>query len=212
MAANIAVHTAIFPVETDSGNTDRTQALPELAGQTFKGGVPVQLTEPAGFVQKWDGTTVAAGILGVSSSFGLNLGTSGAGAPAPGYGQVTGNKALQTYGSVVNEPNAVNIALGTPAIDGRTLFFVANGDTRFQIQVDNSAGAVPADYTPTLLQMLGNQYGITFDSGGTCYLDANKDTPGTDTVFQVLDYDTVDGNLVNGHVIGKFIASARQLS
>jgi hypothetical protein len=211
MAANIAVHTPVFPVETDSGNTDRTQAIPELAGQTFLGGVPVQLTG-AGFIQKWDGTTITAGISGISSSFGQNLGTDGAGAPQPGYQQVTGNKALQTYGNVVNEPNAVNIALGTPAIDGRTLFFVANGDTRFNIQVDNSAGAVPADYIPTLLEMLGKSYGITFDSGGTCYLDANKDTPGTNTVFQVLDYDSVDGNLVNGHVIGKFITAARQLS
>lgn len=211
MAANIAVHTPMFPVETDSGNTERTQAIPELAGQTFKGGVPVQLTEPAGFIEKWDGTTFTAGIAGVSTTFGSNLGTSGAGAPAPGYGQVTGSKALQTYGSVINEPNAVNIALGTPAIDGRTLFWVANADTRFQIQVDNSAGAVAADYTPTLLQMLGNQYGITFDAGGTCYLDFNKSTPGTNTCFRVLDYDSVDGNQVNGHVIGKFVITSTQL-
>jgi hypothetical protein len=210
MAANIAVHTAMFPVETDSGNTERTQAIPELAGQTFKGGVPVQLTG-AGFIQKWDGTTFTDGIAGVSSSFDQNLGTNGAGAPAPGYQQVTGNKALQTYGSVPNEPNAVNIALGTPAIDGRTLFWVANADTRFQIQVDNSAGAVAADYTPTLLQMLGNQYGITFDAGGTCYLDANKNTVGTNTCFRVLDYDSVDGNQVNGHVIGKFVISSTQI-
>lgn len=211
MAANISVHTPMFPVETVSGNTERTQSIPELSGQTFKGGVPVQLTEPAGFVQKWDGTTVTAGILGVSSTFGQNLGSSGAGAPAPGYGQVTGNKALQTYGSVINEPNAVNIALGTPAIDGRTLFWVANQDTIFQIQVDNSSGSVAADYTPTLLQMLGNSYGITFDAGGTCYLDAGKSTPGTNTVFLVLGYDSVDGNLVNGHVIGKFLTTSVQL-
>lgn len=211
MAANISVHTPVFPVQTDSGNTEKTQSMPELAGQTFKGGVPVQLTLPAGFIQQWDGTTIAAGIAGISSTFGQNLGTSGAGAPAAGYGQITGTKSLQTYGSVINEPNAVNIALGTPAIDGRTLFFVANRDTVFQIQVDNSAGSTAATYTPTLLQMLGNSYGITFDAGGTCYLDANKSTPGTNTVFLVTGYDSVDGNLVNGHVLGKFLASASQL-
>jgi hypothetical protein len=210
MAANIAVHTPIFPVETDSGNTEKTAAIPELAGQTFKGGVPVQLTS-VGFIQVWDGATVAAGIAGVSSSFGLNLATNGAGAPAPGYGQVTSNKSLQTYGSVINEPNAVNSALGAPAIDGRTLLWVANQDTIFTIQVDNSAGAVPADYTPTLLQMRGKQYGITFDAGGTCYLDANKSTVGTNTVFRVLDYSSVDGNLVNGHVLGKFTVAAEQI-
>lgn len=211
MAANLTLHTAIFPVETDSGNTDRTMAIPELAGQTFKQGVPVQKTS-GGFMQQWDGTTIADGISGISSSFGVNLPSNGFGAPQPGYGQVTGPKAIQTYGTVPNEANAVNIALGTPASDGRTLFFVANGDTSFNIQVDNSAGAVAADYTPTLLNMLGNQYGITFDSSGTAYLDANKDTPGTNTVFLVTEYDSVDANQVNGHVIGKFIPAARQLS
>lgn len=210
MAANIAVHTPMFPVQTVSGNTEKTDAIPELAGQTFLGGVPVQLS--GGFIQKWDGATVNAGIAGVSSTFGQNLATNGAGAPQPGYGQVTGNKALQTYGSVINEPNAVNIALGTPAIDGRTLFWEANQDTIFTIQVDNSAGAVPGDYTPTTIGMLGNQYGITFDAGGTCYLDANKNTPGTNTVFLVLAYSSVDGNQVNGHVLGKFIRTATQLS
>jgi hypothetical protein len=210
MAANISVHTGIFPVQTVSGNTEKTDAQPELAGQTFKGGVPTQLTA-AGFMKVWDGATIAAGIAGVSSTFGQNLATNGAGAPQPGYGQVGGTKSLQTYGSVPNEPNAVNIALGTPAIDGRTLYWVANQDTIFQIQVDNSAGAAPADYTPTSLQMVGKSFGITFDAGGTCYLDANKNTVGTNTVFLVLDYDSVDGNQVNGHVLGKFLTTATQL-
>lgn len=207
--ANISVHTPMFPVETISGNTEKTDAIPEKAGQTFLGGVPVQLN--GGFVQKWDGATIAAGILGVSTTFGQNLPSNGAGAPAQGYGQVTGNKALQTYGSVINEANAVNIALGTPAIDGRTLFSVANQDTLFQIQVDNSAGTTANNYIPTVNNMQGNTYGITFDAGGTCYLDINKNTPGTNTIFLVVDYDSVDGNQVNGHVIGRFIPAATQL-
>lgn len=211
MPANLTNHDFIIAAKTDSGNTEATLALPELAGQTFKQGVPVQKTA-AGYIQKWDGTTIAAGIAGISLQMGNNLGSNGAGAPQPGYGQVTGTKSLNTYGSVPNEPGAVNIPLGSPAIDGRNLFAVANGDTTFRVQVDNASGAVAADYTPTLLNMLGNQYGITFDANGTAYLDASKSTVGTNTVFLVTEYDSVDGNQVNGHVFGKFTSSARQLA
>ena len=213
MAVNTNNHDAIFPVQTVSGNTDLTMSIVEQAGQTFKRGVPVQLNPISSvkYVRQWDGTTVAAGICGVSAQIGNNLGTNGQGAPAPGYGQVTGTKAIQTWGSVQNQPNAVNIALGTPASDGRTLFFVAQPDTIFQIMVDNTAGAVANDYIPTANNMVGNQFGITFDSNGQAFLDISKATPGTNTVFQVLAVSPIDGNQVNGHVTGRFTAAAVQL-
>jgi hypothetical protein len=214
MAANINDHDPVFPIQTVSGNTELTNgSIPELAGQTFKRGVPVQVTTGGtpGFVQVWDGTTIAAGIAGVSLQIGNNLGTNGQGAPAQGFGQVTGTKAIQTWGSVQFQPGAVNIAEGTPATDGRTLFAVATGDTIFRIQVDNASGSVPNDYIPTANAMLGKQFGITFDSNGQVYLDISKSTPGTNTVFQVTEYDQIDGNQVNGHVHGHFIKSAQQL-
>lgn len=213
MAVNTNNHDAMFPIQTVSGNTEFTKATPELAGQTYKRGVPVQLTTASGakYIRQWDGTTIAAGIAGVSLQIGSNLGTNGQGAPAQGFGQVTGTKAIQTWGSVQNQPNAVNIAMGTPATDGRALYAMAGPDTIFQIMVDNTSGAVANDYIPTANNMLQAQYGITFDSNGTVFLDISKNTPGTNTVFQVLDYSPIDGNQVNGHVFGRFVQSALQL-
>jgi hypothetical protein len=211
MPVNIALHDSVFPIKTVSGNTEQTLAEPELAAQTYKRGVPVQQTA-AGFIQQWDAATIVAGIAGISLQIGSNLASNGAGAPAPGFGQVTGPKAIQTWGSVQNEPNAVNIAMGTPATDGRALFAVANDDTMFRIQVDNTNGATATDYIPTTLVMKGKQYGITFDANGQAFLDFAKATAGTNTVAQVIDYDPIDGNTVNGHVHIRFIRAAQQLS
>lgn len=211
MALNINNHDAIFPVKTVSGNTESTDTKPEAAGQQYKRGIPLQINA-GGNLQQWDGTTVTAGIAGVSLHIGSNLGSAGQGAPAPGYGGITGTKATQTYGSVQNEILAVNIAIGAPATDGRALYALANFDTLFKIMVDNTSGAVPADYTPTLLNMVDKFYGITFDSNGQAFLDASKSTKGTNTVFQVKEYSTIDGNQVNGHVHGFFQLAAQQLN
>jgi hypothetical protein len=196
MAANLSVHTPIIPLITTSGNTEQTQGIPEKATQTFKAGVCVQLN--AGYVQQWDGSTYTLGILGVSLIPASNLATNGAGAPGP-FQQIGGAMAIQTYGSVVNQPNALNIALGTPITDGRTLVALANSDTIFEAMVDNSAGAVAADYTPVQADV-DKQFGITVDAGGTMYVDRGKTTVGTNTCCQVVRLSPVDGNTVNGHV------------
>jgi hypothetical protein len=212
MAVNITNHDPISIIKTVSGNTELTKGdLGELAAQTFKRGVPVQVTA-AGFVQQWDGTTIAKGIAGIGLSIGQNLPSNGFGAPSQGFGQVTGPKAIQTWGSVQYQPGAVNIAEGTPASDGRTLFAVANLDTIFLIQVDNTSGSTAANYTPTSNNMVGNQFGITFDASGQAFLDISKSTVGTNTVFEVLEYSQIDGNQVNGHVLGRFTSAASQLS
>jgi len=85
-AANLNTHLPILQVLEKAGTTPFTGAQPEAAGQTFISGALVQLNN-AGYVQQWDGATVAAGILGVSESFGQNLATAGAGAPVvdPGW-------------------------------------------------------------------------------------------------------------------------------
>lgn len=212
MPVNINNHDPIYPVKTVSGNTELTKGdLGELAAQTFKRGVPVQVTA-AGFVQQWDATTIAKGIAGIGLQIGQNLPSNGYGAPAQGFGQVTGTKAIQTWGSVQFQSGAVNIALGAPASDGRTLFAVANLDTIFRAQVDNASGSNAASYTPTSNNMVGNQYGLTFDSSGQAYVDIAKNTVGTNTVVEVLEYDEIDGNQVNGHVFVRFTQAAAQLS
>jgi hypothetical protein len=190
VAALLSVHYPIIPLITTSGNTEQTQGIPEKATQTFKIGVCVQLN--GGFTQQWDGATYTQGIVGVSLSPGANLASNGLGAPGP-FGQITGPGAIQTYGSVPNQPNAVNIAIATPMVDGRTLVALANSDTIFEIQCDASTGA-----TYALTQAnIGTQYGITIDAGGTMYLDIGKTTVGTNTCCQVLrlnPYDTGNNN------------------
>jgi hypothetical protein len=201
MAANLTVHTPMLPIGTISGNTPETRGIPEKAAQTFLSGVPVQLN--AGFVQKWDGTTYTAGLLGISNYAASNLPSNGYGAPT-GFGPITGIGALNTYGNVPNQPNAVNIPYGSPAVDGRTLVVMAGSDSIFEGQCDNSVGAVAADYTPTQA-MVGTYRGLTFDTGGTCYVDLGKSTSGTNTCVQITrlspeDMTPAGVSIVNGRV------------
>jgi hypothetical protein len=207
MAANLTTHYPIGALQTVSGNTPFTLSIPEKAAQTFLAGVPVQLN--AGFVQKWDGTTFNAGILGVSNIFGSNLASNGLGAPGP-FQQIGTPGAIQTWGSVPNEPSAVNIAIGTPITDGRTLVYSAQYDTIFEGQVDNSAGSVPADYTPTEANV-GAIVGLTFDANGYAYVDLGKVTAGTNTCVQIIGLSPVDGSIVNARVRFVFTAASLQL-
>lgn len=202
---NLTSHLPILQVQEKAGTTPFTNAQPEAAGQTFKTGTPVQLNG-SGFVQAWDGATVSAGILGVAESFGLNLGSAGAGAPVPPFGGVTGSGAIQTYGSVVNQPNAVNIALGTPISDGRTLYMEPREATIFQALFDNSNGTVAADYTPTQAD-IGVAYGLTVDAAGYWYVDKHK--TGGSAVLQIVALPA--GSAVNAPVNFVFLASAVQV-
>jgi hypothetical protein len=206
MAANLTTHLPILQVLEKAGTTPFTSAQPELAGQTFLSGTPVQLSA-GGFVQAWDGATVAAGILGVAESFGLNLGSNGAGAPTPPFGGVTGNIAIATYGNVPNQPNAVNIAIGTPVSDGRTLYIEPNQDNIFQALFDNAAGAVAADYTPTQAS-IGVAYGMTKDANGLWYVDKNK--TGGSAIVQIVGLPL--GSYVNAPVTFVFLTSAIQVA
>ena len=203
--ANLTTHLPILQVQEKAGTTPFTNAQPEKAGQTFKYGSPVQL-DGSGFVQAWDGATVTAGILGVAESFGQNLGSNGLGAPVPPFGGITGSIAFQTYGSVPNQPNAVNIAVGTPVADGRTLYMEPNPANIFQALFDNSAGTVAANWTPTQAD-IGVNYGLTVDANGYWYVDKNK--TGASAVLQVVGLPL--GSYLNAPVTFIFLAAAVQV-
>ena len=206
-AANLTVHLPIIQVQNKANTTPFTCAQPEAAGQAFQSGVPVQLNS-SGYVQQWDGTTVTAGILGVSESFGLNLASAGLGAPTPPCGGITGSDAIQTYGQVINQPNGVSIALGTPVSDGRTLYVEPNLDNIFQALFDNSAGTVAADWTPTQAD-IGKKYGLTADSTwGFFYVDKNK-TAGN-AVVQIVALP--NGSYLNAPVNFVFLTTAVQVA
>lgn len=203
MPTNLTFHATMNSVMTNVTSTPLTVALPEKAGQVFPVGVPVQVSN--GYVQKWDGATIAAGIAGITLIPASNLATNGAGSPGM-YGQVTGTGSTSTYGNVPNMPLAVNIAAGAPFTDGRTLFESANRNTIFEGQFDNANGAVAADYTPTLA-MIGQQFGISFDAAGTSYIDGSKTTPGTNTCVAIVSIHPLD--MVANGTANTFIANAR---
>lgn len=203
---NLTTHLPILQVLEKAGTTPYTSAQPEKAGQTFAFGTPVQLA--SGYVQAWDGTTVSAGILGIAESFGLNLGSNGLGAPTPPFGGITGSGAIQTYGTVPNEPNAVNIALATPISDGRTLYMEPNQDNIFQALFDNSAGTVAADWTPVQAD-LGVNYGLTKDASAPYwYVDKNK--TGASAVLQIVGLPA--GSYANAPVNFVFLSAAIQVA
>jgi hypothetical protein len=204
MAANLSVHIPAGSVQTVSGNTPFTASISELAGQNFFQGAAVQLTT-TGFIQQWDGTTVVAGIAGFSLMPGSNLATDGAGTPGQ-FSQVGPPGTSTTYGAVPFQPFAVNIPLGAPPADGRTLFEAANSDTIFQAQWDNSAGVTAADWTPTIAN-IGHQFGLTFDPSGFIYVDGGKITPGTNTAVTIVGINPVD--LVQDGTPNTYILNAR---
>ena len=204
MAAFLTDHSAIIAVKTVSGNQPQISAYKEDAGRTFLNGVPVELA--AGYIQEWDGTTVAAGILGVGTTFGSNLGSPGAGAPGPFTG-VGFPGTSTTFGSVPFQPSAVNIPHGAPMSDGRQLSYIANADSIFEGQIDNASGA---NYT-LLVTDIGKEFGLTKDVTGHWYIDRNKVTVGVNTVVVVVD-TTIDGLIANARVLFKFVETAWQLA
>ena len=205
-AANLTTHLPILQVLEKAGTTPYTSSQPEAAGQTFLSGSPVQLNG-TGFVQAWDGTTVAAGILGVAESFGANLGSAGLGAPVAPFGGVTGNIAIQTWGSVVNQPLGVNIALGTPVTDGRTLYIEPNQDNIFTALYDNSTGTVTANWTTTQATV-GALLGMTKDANGYWYVDGGK--TGGSAIVQVVGLPMGPG--LNSLVNFVFLTAAIQVA
>jgi hypothetical protein len=202
-AANLTVHEQCGSVGTVSGNTPLTQANPEKASQTFLQGVPVQLN--AGYVQKWDGATYNAGILGFSLMPGSNLSSNGKGSPG-NFSQVGPPGSSVVYGSVPYQTAAYNIPIDGPMTDGRTLYEAAISDTVFEAQFDNSNGTVASDYTPTVAD-IGVLYGLTFDASGYIYVDANKTTVGTNTSVQIVSINPID--LVQAGTPNTYIVNAR---
>lgn len=209
---NLTYHQPIGTVETTSGLTPFTVSFLEKSGQTFKIGVPVQVN--AGYMQQWDGATITAGIAGMSLTYGLNLATNGLAAPGA-FSQIGPPGSIQTYGSVQNQPSALNIAVGAPISDGRTLLEAAIGANIFEATFDNSTGTVAANYT-ILQTQIGSQFGLTIDANNQWYVDGGKTTAGTNTVVTVVGVNPADQTstagvyIVNARVRFQVLAAARQ--
>lgn len=207
MPANLSVHSKITVFQTITNTTELAASINEKAGQTFKSGTPVQLA--SGVVQAWDGTTVAAGIAGITYIDASNLATDGAGAAGPFTG-IGFPGTSTTFGNVPYETSAVNIPRGAPFSTGQTLFAVARQETYFRGQFDNTNFTNAASITPTQAD-IGVQYGLTVDSAGQWFVDKSKVTAGTNTVLKIVALDPIDGSIPNANVIFVFLQSAEQL-
>jgi hypothetical protein len=201
---NLTTHIPILQVQNKANTTPFTYANPELASQTFLFGTPLML-DATGYTKAWDGTTFTNAILGVAESFGQNLGSNGLGAPAFPWGGIQGSGALQTYGSVPNQPLGVNIAPGAPVVDGRSLFMSPAADNVFEAIFDNSGTInTSADITPVQSD-IGKLYGLTKDTNGYWYVDKNKATAGTNTCVQIQGINNLDGSTANARVRFSFV-------
>jgi len=164
-----------------SGNQPRAARPIEDAAQTFLAGTPLMFNPVSGGLKAWDGATIANGIAGISKEFGANLATAGIplNAPpgtTPGQLNVGGG---QSFGSVPNQPGAVNLA--RPYFnDGRTECILAIPDTLFFGQVGPSSITAITD--------IGKQYGLTKDVDGHWYVDKTKTGASAVLVVTALDY------------------------
>jgi len=163
----------ISSLRTISGNQPAIRRIIEEKTQTFKQGVPLMLNAVDGGLQEWDGVTVAAGIYGFSKHYGVSLTSTGVALP--------GNSE-STFGSVPNQPSAVNIPRGGPLNDGLTDVEVANSDTVFFGQVGPTQTTAASD--------VGKSYGMTKDTDGHWYVDKTKVGPAV--VVKIVELDTID--------------------
>lgn len=181
------------------------------AGQTSVSGVPVQINATDGGVQLWDGSTIAAGIAGISVQAFDNLGTTGAGFPNPyspilGPGSVIGN-----YRANANQPLAVITPSMVPMVDGGMYFIVAGPEVVFSGAIGSSSGSNAAIATNN--NQVGLAYGLTADGGSGnpfYFVDANK--TGGSAVLRIVGIDPRQPvGTVGGQVLFVILPASAQI-
>lgn len=167
MPSVTGVSAPMYGSRSGNGAQPVERRLAEAATRTFLQGVPVQLV--AGFLNEWDGTTVAGGIVGISNEPARNRTTSGV------------PQIILTPPGVQNEPNAVVIQV-PPFDDGRLNVYQSINDTYFFGQASNTVTEAN----------VGIAYGLTKDTDLHWYVDLAKVTVGTNTVVTIVDIDQWD--------------------
>jgi hypothetical protein len=180
----------ILPVKDSSANGFVAQRIIEEATQTFLAGTPVAIAADGG-IKAWVANTqgpLPGGVVGIAYEAASNLAATGTGAPQPmqpfaGVGAVAG-----LFGSVPNQPSAVNIAHGAPINDGRVGIITPGPNTVYSAIFGNAGNTA----TPAVTNV-GKQYGLTLDSNSKYwYVDSSKTTAGTNTVLTVVGLDPRD--------------------
>lgn len=197
MASVLATHAPITVVSTISGNQEKIQNYPEAAGQTFNPGTPVVLGAASGtplvrYTTASANATGAGSVLGISALRGKNLPSNGAGV-SPTFGAIGFPGGLGAVQDVPNQPAAYSIYHGAPFIDGLTMVAIADLDTIFEIQVDNSTGA---GVTAASIGDVGSVVNIVADANGWWYADLSTigGSPTSATIVSLNPLDFVPGS------------------
>jgi hypothetical protein len=201
MAASLNIAAPILPLKVLIGGTANAvqRRLPELAGQTFQLGVPVQVQTSSGYIQECPTiTSVATAIIaGFSTEAANNLITSGVA------------KTLTQQGHPPFQNYAVFIPVGAWPNDGTMGLHQAVDSTVFIGVLGNSSTDTAATVTQT---DLGAIFGLTKDAGnGFWYIDRNITTAAGGAVAQITDLLDPIGTL-NGRVGFKVLHAACQLA
>jgi hypothetical protein len=213
MAANLSTHLPIIPVQTISGNQEEIFDYLEGATQTFNNGTPVVISAGA-VVASTSPLSTTNQLVGICAYAGHNLASAGKGA-SPLFGSVGFPGGSPTFGSVPNQPSAVNLLHGSPFVDGLMPTYLAVEDTIFEVQVDNSTGS---SFTASTAD-IGKYASLVTDANNWWYLDRNTiaTTPGTLAVviLSLNPQDLVAGSttteVANGRVRVRFLPGASQL-
>ena len=160
----------IFATRTVSGNQPVMRRLAEGVAETFLRGVPV-------FVAIADG--------GLEEALTLDDGGAGDNIRAlagfnkePGSNLVTVGVGVELgFGTVPNQPSAINIPRGAPISDGRNGIEMAAADTVFSGQVGPAQTPVIAD--------VGQTFGLTRDTDGSWFVDRTR-TAANDIVVTIV--------------------------
>lgn len=185
----------IIATKTTSGNTPKTKALIEKAGQTYLAGVPLMIEVASGSLIEWSGANIGVDLIcGISAQDGSNLSATGAGAPGV-FAPITGVGSALTYGSVQNMAAAKIFGRGGPVVDGRGFFFAATEDIVFEGQVGPAQTTVVTD--------VGVKYGMTKDADNHWYIDRTK--TGANAVVTIVGLEPNDGPKLAGRVLFTFI-------
>lgn len=162
--ASIEIHS----VQSISGNQPRIRRMAEKAGQTYLAGTPVFVDATGFLLAAVSPLTTAVPFAGFSKDFGANLAASGV-------------AQQQTFGSVPNQPAAVNIS--RPFFnDGLSGFESADSDTVFLGQVGPAQTALVTD--------VGTTVGLTKDADNHWFLD--KTAAGANKVATIVKLDPND--------------------
>jgi len=183
----------IFKVIQASDTLPHVQRLPEKAALTVKRGTPVVLS--GGFlIERTAISSVATAVVaGITDEFAHNLAADGT-APLGGSGL--------TYGSVQNQPAAVNIAMGAPMADGNLGTIIATDENIFRGKTDSAHTVVAAD--------LGSIVGLTKDAAsGLWFVDTTIVTAATGSLVEIVEL--IEPGVVGGQVAFRFARASQQM-